>query len=275
MIRLIAALLALAATPAVAEPSELRALMTANDSKGWEAVGRLNIAGEAFCTGALISETIVLTAAHCVYDSDTGEQYPANSIDFLAGWRNGRAVAYRGVRRLVVHEDYDFNGEDNTRRVASDIALLELDQPIRKSNVSPFPVGEWPRKGDEVGVVSYARDREDMPSLQETCKVLGRQGGSLVMNCDVDHGASGAPIFMIQWNRPVVVSVVSAKAHAGDLPVSLGTSLGDEIDALKIALANSDGIFTHVAAPVPASTPKVVRRDSGAASTAKFLRPAD
>jgi protease YdgD len=276
MIRLFAAVLALVPlTPALAEPSDLRALMTANDSKGWEAVGRLDIAGEAFCTGALISETIVLTAAHCVFDSDTGQPYPANSIEFLAGWRGGRAVAYRSVRRYVVHEDYDFNGEDNTRRVASDIALLELDQPIRKTNVSPFAVGDWPRKGDEVGVVSYARDREDMPSLQETCKVLGRQGGSLVMNCDVDHGASGAPIFMIQWNRPVVVSVVSAKAHAGDLPVSLGTSLDDEIDAMKVALANSDGVFAHVAAPSPASAPKVVRRDGGAAATAKFLRPGD
>ena len=103
--------------------------------------------------------------------------------------------------------------------------------------------------------------------------MLGRQGGSLVMNCDVDHGSSGAPIFMIQWNRPVVVSVVSAKATAGRLPVSLGTSLGDTLDTLKVALANSDGIFVHVAAPTEGAAPVVVRRDTGAASTAKFLRP--
>lgn len=274
MIRLFAALMVFfAAMPVAADPSELRALMTANDSKGWEAVGRLNIAGEAFCTGALISETLVLTAAHCVYNADTGERYPANSIEFLAGWRNGRAVAYRSVRRYVVNEAYDFAGEDNTRRVANDIALLELDQPIQKTNVAPFAVGDWPRKGDEVGVVSYAFDRAEAPSIQETCKVLGRQGGSLVMNCDVDHGSSGAPIFMIQWNRPVVVSVVSAKATAGRLPVSLGTSLGDTLDTLKVALANSDGIFVHVAAPTEGAAPVVVRRDTGAASTAKFLRP--
>ena len=116
MIRLFAALMAFfAAMPVAADPSELRALMTANDSKGWEAVGRLNIAGEAFCTGALISETLVLTAAHCVYNADTGERYPANSIEFLAGWRNGRAVAYRSVRRYVVNEAYDFAGEDTSR----------------------------------------------------------------------------------------------------------------------------------------------------------------
>lgn len=274
MIRPIAMLLALVtATPAVADASELRALMTANDSKGWEAVGRLNIGGEAMCTGALISETLVLTAAHCVYDADSGEQYPADSIEFLAGWRGGRALAYRNVRRLVVNEGYDFDGADTTDRVANDIALLELDQPIRKSNVAPFAVGDWPRKGDEVGVVSYAFDRAESPSIQETCQVLGRRDGSLVMDCDVDHGSSGAPIFMIQWNRPVVVSVVSAKAHAGDLPVSLGTSLGEKLDAMRVALANSDGVFVHVAAPQPEAAAPLPRRETGAAASAKFLRP--
>jgi hypothetical protein len=105
--------------------------------------------------------------------------------------------------------------------------------------------------------------------------VLGRQRGSLVLNCNVDHGSSGAPIFMIQWSRPVVVSVVSAKGQAGQLPVSLGTSLGDQLDAMKVALANSDGIFVHVAAPTEGEAPVVMRRESGAASTAKFLRPGD
>ena len=43
--------------------SALRLLMTGDDSRGWHAVGRLNIGDNSFCTGALIAPDLVLTAA--------------------------------------------------------------------------------------------------------------------------------------------------------------------------------------------------------------------
>lgn len=270
LLAIVTGLAAIGAGPALSGPSDLKTMITRDDSRGWEAVGRLNIAGEAFCTGALISETLVLTAAHCLYDMETGKRYDATQIEFLAGWRNGRAAAYRAVRRAVHPEGYDFLGPDKTDRVAADVALLELDQPIRTTNVTPFDVAKWPRKGSEVGVVSYAHDRADAPSIQETCKVLGRQQGALVMNCDVDRGSSGAPIFVVEDGVARIVSVVSAKAHAGKLPVSLGTSLNPALDEMRAQLAQSDRIFTQVQ---PTSAPQVMRRDTGAASSAKFMRP--
>ena len=39
----------------------LKTLITGDDSRGWEAVGRLDMAGQAFCTGALIASDLVLT----------------------------------------------------------------------------------------------------------------------------------------------------------------------------------------------------------------------
>lgn len=270
MKRLVAAMLCLAfGAPAFAETTGLRAFVTGDDSRGWEAVGRLNIAGVAFCTGSLISDTLVLTAAHCLFDADTGERYPDTSIEFLAGWRGGRADAYRSVRRAVIAPDYDFAGADKTARVASDLALLELSTPVRKSSVTPFEIGTWPRKGREVGVVSYAHDRAEAASIQETCKVLARQQGALVMDCDVDHGSSGAPVFAIENGTPRIVSVISAKAHVGDLAVSLGTGLGPTLDTLKAMLATSDGMFTSVRGTLP----EVSGRTGGAAGSAKFMKP--
>ncbi|MEM8798570.1 MAG: trypsin-like serine protease, partial [Pseudomonadota bacterium] len=61
----------LLATQAASE-SALKRLDTGDDSRGWEAVGKLNIDGRGFCTGALIAPDIVLTAAHCLYDKETG-----------------------------------------------------------------------------------------------------------------------------------------------------------------------------------------------------------
>lgn len=269
IIAAVAALSTFVAGPVLAgDGSDLRALMTGDDSRGWEAVGRLDIAGQAFCTGALIAENVVLTAAHCLYNKETGAAFDPTKIEFLAGWRNGRAAAYRGVRRALIHPAYKIDGHDQASRVSHDIALLELDQPIRTSRVAPFETSLGAARGNEVGVVSYAHDRAESPSLQETCHVLARQKGTLVMSCDVDFGSSGAPVFMFENGEPRIVSVVSAKATLRDQPVALGTSLDDQLMDLRAMLAASGGHFTSVTS-TSAQMPQVIRQGNAG----KFQRP--
>ena len=254
--------------PAEAGGSALRSLVTLDDSRGWEGVGRLNMGTRSFCTGALVAENLVLTAGHCLYDRDTGARIPTDEIEFLAGWRSGRASAYRGVRRVIIHPDYAFSGQDVENRVRFDLALLELDQPIRSSSIRPFAVHTQPAKGAEVGVVSYAFDRADSPSLQESCKILARQAGALIMSCEVDYGSSGAPVFIIEDGVAQIVSVVSAKAMARDIPVSLGTSLERPLAEMMAMLAASEGRFSR-----PEPIVQVVAPSGSDGSGAKFLRP--
>lgn len=248
------------------EDGTLRGLMTGDDSRGWEGVGRLNIADASFCTGALIADNLVLTAAHCLYDKTTGRRFAPEEIEFLAGWRSGRAAAYRGARRAVAHPDFLPDGDDR----ASDLALIELDQPIRNPSVAPFATGKLPVLSREVGVVSYAHDRAEMPSMQNTCQVLGRSGATLVLDCDVDFGSSGAPVFDFSTGSPRIVSVVSAKAFAGEEEVSLGTDLTAPLEELRAMLAaEGDGVFSRV-------RPTVTTLESNAAANrtgAKFVRP--
>lgn len=260
--------LGLASLANAADTSPLRKLLTGNDSRGWEAVGRLDIAGQSYCTGALIAPNLVLTAAHCLFDRSTGRQFAMDEIEFLAGWRNGRANAYATLRRAIPHPKFEYYSGDRTLRVAYDVALLELTQPIRKSSVTPFETDVRPRKGAEVGVVSYAQNRADSPSLQEICHVLARRSGTLVLSCDVDFGASGAPIFtMDDEGHARIVSVVSAKADVRGRDVALGTSLEKPLaDLMALMIAGAAGNQTSQVRMlnIGGSNPR---------SGAKFVRP--
>ncbi|WP_417240671.1 trypsin-like serine peptidase [Celeribacter halophilus] len=235
--------------------SKLKTFRTGDDSKGWEAVGRLDFDGRSFCTGALITETLVLTAAHCMYDIDDHTPHRPKDITFKAGWRNGQAQAYRAAKAIYVHPGFALNSGDLHDRLVNDVALVELDRPVRNSSVRPFSVSARPEKGQAVGVVSYAHDRAESPSLQELCHVVARQGGVLVTSCEVDFGSSGAPIFDMTGATPRIVSVVSAKAKFRGDRVSVGTSLDGALsDLLQMASAGRSTFKKASTEPLPELT---------------------
>ena len=230
-------LAALALAPAAgAEQAPLRRLDTVDSGRGWEAVGRLNLGRKGFCTGALIAPDLVLTAAHCLFDKETGARIETSQIEFLAGWRNGRAEAYRNLRAAVVHPDYVYSGAEDLERVGYDVALLQLDRAVKLPQVQPFPTGPEPDANASVGVVSYAQDRSEAPSLERSCQVLDRGGDILVLSCDVDFGASGSPVFEMGEGGPRVVSVISAKAESQGRKIALGVGIETALPILKAEL---------------------------------------
>jgi len=195
---------------------------------GEASVGRLMVNGNAMCTGALVSPDLVLTAAHCLYDPKSGRRVAPDVIEFQAGLRNGKASAVRRVKSTMQHPEYR-HVRKGTAQVGHDLALLRLTRPIDSNAVLPMAQDVRLGSGDMLGVLSYTIGNRNDPVLEYPCRVLATQHQTLVMSCDVDFGASGAPVLALtNGKNPSLVSVVSARAAMGGRTVSVGTTLTAE-----------------------------------------------
>lgn len=269
----IAALLALLLLPALSAAETPRQMQLRSDLMGWEAVGRVDVAGNGYCTGVLVADDLVLTAAHCLFFRDTGAPVPPGDIVFRAGYMNGRALAERRVDRVAMPDAYEPSTDGSIRgdMVRHDVALMRLSQPIDASTADPFRVHVDPRPGDEVSVVSYGQGRSEAPARQRSCQLLDEAPGIMVFDCDVTYGSSGAPVFVRYGTRARILALVSSMGGPGDGPArSFGAPLAEVVPELRRRLRHGDA---PVAGPSPGARRITVGSAPPRVGGARFVRP--
>ncbi|MZR31296.1 trypsin-like serine peptidase [Sneathiella litorea] len=197
----------------------------------WRTIGRLNRNG-SHCTGILVGPSLVLTAAHCFWDTRRNKWSVPSAFHFVLGYEKGVVKAHSKIESFELSDGRQ--PVQSTRKPApeADWAIARLEEPLgnkfgfaRPADLNLLDLKDRLSKGAVVVQAGYSRDIAHILTADEDCEinnlVQSKSGFVLLHQCDATQGDSGSPLFLKIGQSYTLLGI-----HVATLTLSNGASEG-------------------------------------------------